>query len=210
MVSIESFVFRSNQSILVLVLRRNTRPVNNESFDSESTTTLSSKRRYLFTDDQRRALKQTFENEPYPSQARLEQLVDELSLPMNKISNWFHNARMRTKSNIQPIDPVKASASTRTDDNNNNNEDDEEDDDDDDHALSIAPLNNSWFNDSDSVRSPVNVTANLLSTPDEQKFIPTPPSSSSKKRKSVPQKIISTKKVNLENGDPNEIANIDT
>ncbi|CAF1530145.1 unnamed protein product, partial [Adineta ricciae] len=157
------------------VLRRNTRPVTNESFDSESTTTPSSKRRYLFTDDQRRALKQIFENEPYPSQARLEQLVDELSLPMNKISNWFHNARMRTKSNTQSIDLVKTSASPRTDDNNN--EDDEEDDDDDDHALSIAPLNNSWFNDSDSARSPINIATNLLSTPDEQKSIPTPPSS---------------------------------
>ncbi|CAF1583048.1 unnamed protein product, partial [Adineta steineri] len=70
--------------------------------NNSSTSNNRPKRRCLFTDDQRRVLKQIFENEPYPSQATLEQLVSELSLPMNKIANWFHNSRMRAKTNIRP------------------------------------------------------------------------------------------------------------
>ncbi|CAF0809512.1 unnamed protein product [Didymodactylos carnosus] len=56
------------------------------------------KRRCLFTEEQRRILKQIFEKEPYPSQQTLEQVVNELNLPMNKIANWFHNSRMRAKT----------------------------------------------------------------------------------------------------------------
>ncbi|UJR22316.1 hypothetical protein I4U23_025378 [Adineta vaga] len=183
-------------------LRRNNRSTTIETPDSESnnTSSSSSKRRYLFTDNQRRILKQIFENEPYPSQARLEQLVDELSLPMNKISNWFHNARMRTKPNLPLIDPIKNSTSPLTDS--------DDDDDDDDRLLTIAPLTSSWLNDSDSSPSSLSISTNLLSSTDEQKSIPTPPSSSSKKRKSVPQKIITTKKLNLENENQNETTNI--
>ena len=134
----------------------------------KSAGTNRAKRRCLFTDDQRRALKQIFENEPYPGQATLEQLVVELSLPMNKIANWFHNSRMRAKTAIRPsaspthklsspplmLNDDLANAHSDEDDddddlvdNNNNNhndgdEDDDDDDRDDDYSLlpTIVPL----------------------------------------------------------------------
>jgi hypothetical protein len=178
--------------------------------DTESNTN-SSKRRYLFTDEQRRILKQTFENEQYPSQAKLEELVDELSLPINKISNWFHNARMRAKPNIHSIDTNKISTSPLNDNENdqddNDDPDDDNDDDDDDGTLpTIVPLNSSWLNgtiDSDSSTSPISLSTsstNPISLLDEQKptsFVSTF-SSSSKKRKSIPQKIITTKKLHID------------
>ena len=89
---------------LSLALRRSppsnitTNNVDHEGRDNNSTMNNSlstmnnhSKRRCLFTDDQRRVLKQIFESEPYPSQTTLDLLVTQLSLPMNKIINWFHN-----------------------------------------------------------------------------------------------------------------------
>ncbi|CAF2119180.1 unnamed protein product [Rotaria magnacalcarata] len=180
------------------------------------------KRRYLFTDDQRRVLKQTFENEPYPSQSTLEQLVTELSLPMNKIANWFHNSRMRAKTSIHSsssplnkistasinnddlINPQSGDDDDDLDDNNNNNNNnniiDEDDDDDDDYPIlpTIVPLTSSWLNgtnDSNSSTSPVSLSAtstNIVSLIDDHKIAPVSSSSSSKKRKSVPQKIVTT------------------
>ena len=133
--------------------------------------------------------------------AKLEQLVDELSLPINKISNWFHNARMRAKTNIHPSDTHKISTSPI-----NNDENESEDDNDDDDTLpTIVPLNSSWFNetaDSDSSKSAISLSTNTVSLIDEQK--PSSSSSlstlnsSSKKRKSVPQKIITTKKLHID------------
>jgi hypothetical protein len=188
-----------NFSILIhsmhffVALRRGTHPTRTttQHIDTESNNTNSSKRRYLFTDHQRRVLKDIFENEPYPSQTRLEQLVDELSLPMNKISNWFHNARMRTKPYVHSIDTDKVSTSPLNDD--------------DDDLPTIVPLNNSWFNDNidpDSSTSPISLSTssiNIVSSIDDQKLTPSlsTSSSSSKKRKSVPQKIITTKKQNI-------------
>lgn len=188
-----------------LALRRTTRPVTittKHNVDTESNTN-TSKRRYLFTDEQRRVLKQTFENEQYPSQAKLEELVHELSLPMNKISNWFHNARMRAKPNIHPIDTNKASISPLNDNEN---------DDDDDALPTIVPLNSSWLNgtiDSDSSTSPISLSTsstNLVSFLDDQKPISSVSTSrsSSKKRKSVPQKIITTKKLHIDPTPENE------
>jgi hypothetical protein len=181
-------------------LRRTTRPPpTTQNIDKESTHN-PSKRRYLFTEDQRRVLKQTFENEQYPNQAKLEQLVDELSLPINKISNWFHNARMRAKTNIQSSDTHKVSTSPI-----NNDENESEDDNDDDDTLpTIVPLNSSWFNetaDSDSSTSAISLSTNTVSLIDEQKPSSSSLStlnSSSKKRKSVPQKIITTKKLHID------------
>ncbi|CAF4798055.1 unnamed protein product, partial [Rotaria sp. Silwood1] len=184
------------------------------------------KRRYLFTDDQRRVLKQIFENEPYPSQSTLEQLVGELSLPMNKIANWFHNSRMRAKTNIRssssPINKMSTSSLNNNnddlintqsddeddlDDNNNNNNNDDDDDDDDDYPIlpTIVPLTSSWLNgtnDSNSSTSPIGLSAtstNIVSLIDDQKITPISLSSSSKKRKSVPQKIVTTNNNNNNN-----------
>ncbi|CAF1134679.1 unnamed protein product [Adineta steineri] len=145
------------------ILRRSIRPTTkSQNHHTESNNKPTLKRRYIFTEDQRRRLKQIFESEPYPSQAKLEQLVDELSLPMNKISNWFHNARMRTKPNTYTKDTNKISSTPLTDNNDDddddNDEDENDDDDDEDNTLpTIVPLNNSWFNttnDSDSSTSP--------------------------------------------------------
>jgi hypothetical protein len=184
----DSFSYQSIQFSVFIALRRTARSVaTTHNVKSESNNN-PSKRRYLFTDEQRRVLKQIFENEPYPSQARLEQLVEELSLPMNKISNWFHNARMRAKTNIHSTDENKLSTLP---------------DDDEDDLPTIVPLTSSWLNgtaDSDSSTSPLSLSAtstNLVSFIDDQKptFSITSSSSSSKKRKSVPQKIITTKKL---------------
>lgn len=183
--------------------------------ENSSTSTNTPKRRYLFNDEQRRILKQTFQNEPYPCQSTLEKLVNELSLPMNKIANWFHNSRMRTKTNIRPnSSPTNLISSSLIsnndqisdddddlDDNNNTNNinnDEDDDDDDDDYPIvpTIVPLTSSWLNgtnDSNSSTSPnpyFSTPTNIVSLIDEHKTTPQASSSSSKKRKSVPQKII--------------------
>lgn len=129
--------------------------------NTPSASTNRPKRRYLFTDEQRRVLKQTFENEPYPTQATLEQLAAELQLPINKIANWFHNSRMRAKSIIRPspsptqrystsllgngdLMPAPSDDDDDLDDNNNNSNmnDDEDDEDEDDYPSlpTIVPL----------------------------------------------------------------------
>ncbi|CAF3789921.1 unnamed protein product, partial [Adineta steineri] len=121
------------------ILRRSIRPTTkSQNHDTESNNNPTLKRRYIFTEDQRRRLKQIFESEPYPSQAKLEQLVDELSLPMNKILNWFHNARMRTEPNTYTKDTNKISSTPLTDNNDDDdgdNDEDENDDDDEDNTL---------------------------------------------------------------------------
>ncbi|CAF3668670.1 unnamed protein product [Rotaria sordida] len=180
-------------------LRRTTRTqATTDNIDIESNNNNnnnnSAKRRYLFTDDQSRVLQQIFENEPYPNQTRLEQLVDELSLPMNKISNWFHNARMKTKININSFEIDKLSTSPL-----NNDDDDDGDDDNDNNLSTIEPFNSSWFNDSDSTNSPISLSTsstNIVSLIDNKKPTESVSTSisSSKKRKSIPQKIITTKK----------------
>ncbi|CAF1156777.1 unnamed protein product [Adineta steineri] len=142
------------------ILRCSIRPTTkSQNHHTESNNKPTLKRRYIFTEDQRRRLKQIFESEPYPSQAKLEQLVDELSLPMNKISNWFHNARMRTKPNTYTKDTNKISSTPLTDNN-----DDDDGDNEDNTLPTIVPLNNSWFNttnDSDSSTSP-NYFSNII------------------------------------------------
>ena len=164
-----------------------------------------SKRRYLFTDEQRRILKQTFENDQYPTQEKFEELVRELSLPMNKISNWFHNARMRTKPNSHSLDINQVSMSPLNDNDTDDELDDDIqnnndiDDDDDDTLPTSVPLNNcSWLNDthdSDDSNSPISYSMNP--DPKPLSSISTS-SSSSKKRKSIPQKIITTKKLYID------------
>ena len=154
-----------------------------------------SKQRSPFTHEQRRRLKQIFENEPYPSQPRLEQLVEELTLPMNKVSNWFHNARMRAKTAVPSPSPIQ-----------------EPSDDDDDLPTTVPYTASSWLHDhvdSDTSRSP---SHHIVSFLDDQKPTLTSSqfSSSSKKRKSIPQKIISTKKLIIdtslaENEDSEEV-----
>jgi hypothetical protein len=78
---------------------------------------------------------------------------------MNKIANWFHNSRMRAKTNIRPssspTNRILTSSinnedliNTQTDDeddlddNNNNNNNNDDDDDDDDYSIlpTIVPL----------------------------------------------------------------------
>lgn len=157
-----------------------------------------SKRRYLFTDEQRRILKQTFENDQYPSQEKFEELVRELSLPITRVSNWFHNARMRTKSNSHSLDINQVSVSPLNNNDTDDEFDDYEDDDDDDTLPTSVPLNHCiMFNDthdSDDSNSPISYP--MVNHPSDSK--PTTSSSSSKKRKSIPQKIITTKKLYID------------
>jgi hypothetical protein len=102
---------------------------------------------------------------------------------------------MRAKPNTHPLDTNPTSISPLNDNEN--------DDDDDDTLPTIIPLNSSWLNsttDSDRSTSPISLSTNLVSSLDDQK--PTSSissfSSSSKKRKSVPQKIITTKKLHID------------
>ena len=132
---------RSRPSVPVSTINDNNNNNNNNNGDQESgnvdsnerndsTGNSRSKRRSLFTDEQRRVLKQIFENEPYPSQSTLEQLVDELALPINKIANWFHNSRMRAKSHVNPSllsTSLLNHQNTPSDDDDDENDDDEDD-----------------------------------------------------------------------------------
>lgn len=73
---------------------------------------------------------------------------------MNKIANWFHNSRMRTKTNIRPNssptnlissslisnnDQISDDDDDLDDNNNTNNINNDEDDDDDDDDYPIVP-----------------------------------------------------------------------
>ncbi|CAF4222856.1 unnamed protein product, partial [Rotaria sp. Silwood2] len=143
----------------LLALRRTTRTQTTiDNIDIESNNNCS-KRLYSFTDDQCRVLQQIFENEPYQNQSKLEQLADELSLSINKISNWFYDARMKTKTHIVSLDIDKLSTSPLNDDDNNN-------------SSTIEPLNSSWFNDSDNTNSPLSLSTsstNIVSLIDNKK-----------------------------------------
>lgn len=57
----------------------------------------SKKQRVLFSDEQKEALKVAFALDPYPSQATIDFLAQELQLSNRTITNWFHNHRMRLK-----------------------------------------------------------------------------------------------------------------
>ena len=60
-----------NSFLIFIAFRRTTRPPpTTQNVDKESPHN-PSKRRYLFTEDQRRVLKQTFENEQYPNQSQI-------------------------------------------------------------------------------------------------------------------------------------------
>jgi hypothetical protein len=77
---------------------------------------------------------------------------------MNKIANWFHNSRMRAKTNIRPLSSPTNRMSTSSinnnddlintqtddeddlDDNNNNNNIDDDDEDDYPILPTIVPL----------------------------------------------------------------------
>lgn len=190
-------------------LRRTTRPIPTIIAENPEPEIPSNpnKRRYLFTDEQRRLLKQTFENDPYPSQEKFDELVRELSLPMNKISNWFHNARMRTKPNQQHSLDINQISMSPLNENETDDEPEENnlDDDDDDGTLpTIVPLDSSWLNnthDSDSSNSPISYSNNDINTnTSDVKPLSSilTSSSSSKKRKSIPQKIITTKKLYID------------
>ena len=159
-------------SSFALAVRRTNRSGTISINVSETKNRHTSKRRCLFTDDQRRVLKQIFEDEPYPSQTRLERLTEELALPINKISNWFHNARMRTKTAL-PID--EAAPSTH----------------DDDDFSPIVPPNSSLLDSDDS--SAVKTAVSLVDHQPASLSV-SASCASSKKRKSIPQKLITTKK----------------
>lgn len=167
------------------------------------------------TDDQYHTLQQIFETEPYPSQTRLEAIADELSMSMFKVSNWFQDARMKRKPHINSLDIDKLSTSPLN--NDDDMDDDDHDNDNDYNSSTVEPLQSSWFNndtaDSDSANSPVSLSTsltNIVSPVDNKKSIGSTPTSSSKKRKSIPQKIITTKRPTInststENDHNNEI-----
>ena len=98
---------------------------------------------------------------------KLEQLANEMSLPLAKVTNWFHNARMRAKISLLssssptnilssspiavPSDQLNSDEDDLLDDNNNNphpnpDEDDEDEENDeeneDDYPLlpTIVPV----------------------------------------------------------------------
>ncbi len=61
---------------------------------------------------------------------------------MNKIANWFHNSRMRAKTNIRPLlSPTNKISTTPINDDliNTQSDDDEDLDDDDEDDYPILP-----------------------------------------------------------------------
>ncbi|XP_028966753.1 homeobox protein cut-like 1 [Galendromus occidentalis] len=60
------------------------------------------KPRVLFSDEQKEALRLAFSMDPYPNQATIEFLANELNLSVRTITNWFHNHRMRLKQHCSP------------------------------------------------------------------------------------------------------------
>uniref|UniRef100_A0A1I8ICZ2 DNA-binding protein SATB n=1 Tax=Macrostomum lignano TaxID=282301 RepID=A0A1I8ICZ2_9PLAT len=70
------------------------------SFDSSpEAPTAAKKGRYLFTETQKAALASVFSRDPYPSAEQVESLACDFGLPLKTVSNWFHNHRMRSKTN---------------------------------------------------------------------------------------------------------------
>ena len=53
--------------------------------------------RVFFTEDQKEALRVAYAEDPYPSQATIEALANELTVGVKTVINWFHNHRMRAK-----------------------------------------------------------------------------------------------------------------
>jgi len=66
------------------------------------------KQRPLISEEQRVGLKVAFSLEPYPVPAVVEFLAQDLGLESRTVNNWFHNHRMRQKTEATP--PVAAPA----------------------------------------------------------------------------------------------------
>jgi hypothetical protein len=63
-------------------------------FDSPST---PKRPRVFFTEEQKEALRTTYKQDPYPNQATIESLANDLGVGVKTVVNWFHNHRMRAK-----------------------------------------------------------------------------------------------------------------
>ncbi len=55
------------------------------------------KARVFFSEDQKDTLRMTYAEDPYPNQATIECLAQQLTVTPKTIVNWFHNHRMRAK-----------------------------------------------------------------------------------------------------------------
>jgi len=70
-----------------------------ESIDGSSSDGASSQRkkqpRVSFTAEQKEALRQAYETDPYPTQPSIDRLASELGIGPRTVINWFHNHRMR-------------------------------------------------------------------------------------------------------------------
>jgi len=51
--------------------------------------------RVSFTAEQKEALRQAYETDPYPTQPSIDRLATELGIGARTVINWFHNHRMR-------------------------------------------------------------------------------------------------------------------
>ncbi|XP_013788386.2 homeobox protein cut-like [Limulus polyphemus] len=69
----------------------------NYAFPPPSPYLSAKKSRFLFSEEQKEALRLVFSMDPYPSTATIEFLANELNLSVRTITNWFHNHRMRLK-----------------------------------------------------------------------------------------------------------------
>jgi homeobox protein cut-like len=64
------------------------------------------KPRVFFSEEQKDMLRMAYAQDPYPNQATIECLAQQLGVTSKTIVNWFHNHRMRAKQQ-QPGTPIK-------------------------------------------------------------------------------------------------------
>ena len=76
----------------------------------------SKKPRVYFSEEQKDMLRVSYSKDPYPNQAKIEQLADTLCVGTKTIVNWFHNHRMRNKNANSPsmVSPSTPTHSTKS------------------------------------------------------------------------------------------------
>ncbi|XP_041456465.1 homeobox protein cut-like 1 isoform X1 [Lytechinus variegatus] len=65
----------------------------------------SKRARVLLTPEEKDCLKASYDKEPYPTQATIDALAEQLNLPTSTVINWFHNHRSRLKRGAANVDP---------------------------------------------------------------------------------------------------------
>ena len=79
----------------MLLLARKRKGSVDGSVSDCSTSQRKKQPRVSFTAEQKEALRQAYETDPYPTQPSIDRLATELGIGPRTVINWFHNHRMR-------------------------------------------------------------------------------------------------------------------